>query len=399
MKILHCVESYFPALGGMQEVVKQLSERLVKLGHEVTVATRLHPERKTGLLNGVKIVSFNIGGNIVNGIEGEGGKYEKFLLESDFDIVTFFAAQQWATDLALPLLDRIRGKKISVPTGYSGFYWTEYKAYFEKMKSWIHQYDMNVYLSNDYRDINFARQNGVTKICLIPNGAAEDEFIPATTIDVRKELGVDADEFLVLHVGSFTGWKGHHESIKIFLRSGLKKATLLMIGNNSENFGISRRRDPLLYLQYIYNKLLGKRRVIFRYFPREFTVAAYRQSDIFLFPSNLECSPIVLFECAAAGLPFLATDVGNTNEIAQWTGGGIIVPTVRDREGFSHAVIKEAARLLYRMWNDKKLRKEMGAAAFTAWREKYSWEKIALQYEAMYLTLLNGSNNKLPDQL
>jgi glycosyltransferase involved in cell wall biosynthesis len=398
MKILHCVESYFPALGGMQEVVKQLSERLVKLGHTVTVATRVHPERKDGLLNGVKIVSFNIGGNLVKGIEGDRETYEKFLLGSDFDIITFFAAQQWATDIALPLLDRIRGRKISVPTGYSAFYWTEYNAYFEKMKTWIHQYDMNVYLSNDYRDINFARQNGVTKICLIPNGAAEDEFIPATTIDVRKELGVDADEFLVLHVGSFTGWKGHHESMKIFLRSGIKKATLLMIGNNSENFSISRRRDLLLYLLYIYNKLLGKRKVIFRYFPREFTVAAYRQSDIFLFPSNIECSPIVLFECAAAGLPFLATDVGNAKEIAQWTGGGLIVPTSKDREGFSHPDIKEAARLLRRMWSNKDVRKEMGAAAFDAWRGKYSWEKVALEYEAMYRSLLDSSDNELAYQ-
>jgi len=31
MKILHCVESYYPSKGGMQEVVKQLSERLVAL--------------------------------------------------------------------------------------------------------------------------------------------------------------------------------------------------------------------------------------------------------------------------------------------------------------------------------------------------------------------------------
>ena len=39
MKILHTVEFYHPSVGGMQEVVKQLSERLVRLGHNVTVAT------------------------------------------------------------------------------------------------------------------------------------------------------------------------------------------------------------------------------------------------------------------------------------------------------------------------------------------------------------------------
>jgi len=40
MKILHTVESYTPSINGMQQVVKQLSERLVLLGHDVTVATR-----------------------------------------------------------------------------------------------------------------------------------------------------------------------------------------------------------------------------------------------------------------------------------------------------------------------------------------------------------------------
>ena len=40
---------------------------------------------------------------------------------------------------------------------------------------------MNVFLSNDYQDINFARENGVKKIILIPNGASEDEFIDEPT--------------------------------------------------------------------------------------------------------------------------------------------------------------------------------------------------------------------------
>ena len=39
MKILHTVESYLPARHGMSEVVRQVSERLVAKGHEVTVAT------------------------------------------------------------------------------------------------------------------------------------------------------------------------------------------------------------------------------------------------------------------------------------------------------------------------------------------------------------------------
>ena len=118
MKIFHCVESYNPSIGGMQEVVKQLSERLVQLGHDVTVLTRFDPDRDFTKKNGVKVLSFQIEGNPLS----IGNKYEQeyvdFLLTHDSDIVTFFAAQQWATNLALPFLKNIKAKKVSVPTGY-----------------------------------------------------------------------------------------------------------------------------------------------------------------------------------------------------------------------------------------------------------------------------------------
>ena len=236
MKILHAVESYFPAVGGMQEVVKQLSERMAKNGYDVTVVTRKHEARDFSKKNGVKIIDFNISGNLVNGIIGEKDKYENLLLNNDFDVIVFFATQQWATDVALPILDKITAKKVCVPTGYSGLYWPEYKTYFENMKSWIHGFDMNVYLSDNYRDINFAKLCDLKNRILIPNGAAVEEFDVKSTIDVRKELGIPADHFLLLHVGSYTGVKGHNEAMEIFYKSNLKKATFLMIGNNYEAF-------------------------------------------------------------------------------------------------------------------------------------------------------------------
>src|SRR6266567_1231523 len=101
MKILHTVEFYSPSVGGMQEVVKQLSERLVELGHDVTVATTKLSERKEKIINGVKISEFDVSGNLVRGLKGDIEKYENFLIESDFDVVVNFAAQQWATDISL----------------------------------------------------------------------------------------------------------------------------------------------------------------------------------------------------------------------------------------------------------------------------------------------------------
>jgi len=389
MRILHCVESYYPSIGGMQEVVKQLSERLVKLGHRVTVATRYQTDRNFAELNGVKIIDFKISGNTVLGIEGDRKGYEEFLLSSTFDVITFFAAQQWATDIALPLLGQIKAKKISVPTGYSGLYWKDYQGYFNDMKAFIHGYDMNVFLSEDYRDINFARENKVVKYCVIPNGAAEDEFLPEPKINIRKELGISSDSFLMLHVGSFTPFKGHQEAVELLLKSDLKNATLLLIGNNHVQFQKQFQRNYRYFLLRI-KSFFRKNRIIIGQFNREFTIAAYRQSDLFLFPSNIECSPIVLFESAAAKIPFLCTDVGNATEIAKWTEGGMILPTEIDKEGYSRVKMNESVTMLNELYLNKPKREEMASKAFLNWKEKFSWEIITKKYEALYLSLING---------
>lgn len=390
MKIFHCVESYYPSVGGMQEVVKQLSERLVKLGHDVTVLTRFHPDRSFDTLNGVKIKTFNIVGNPIVPEATADKEYVDFLLKENCDVITFFAAQQWATNLALPILKQIKAKKVSVPTGYSGLYWPQFKQYFEDMKTYIHDYDMNVYLSNDYRDINYARENGVKKTILIPNGAGADEFLPESKINIRKELGIPENHFVILLVGSYTSWKGHKEAVEIFLEANINNTTLLMVGNNYEYFKRVYAKNIGLFLRKIIARIFNGKRVFFNFYSREFTVAAYKQSNLFLFPSNIECSPIVLFECAAAKLPFLSTNVGNSVEINEWTKGGVIMPTKIDEQGFSHADIRKGARLLEELMNDKEKLRKMGNESFEIWNQKYSWEVIAKQYESLYNSLLKS---------
>ncbi len=389
MKIFHCVESYYPAVGGMQEVVKQLSERLALLGHEVIVLTRFHSERNFKEFNNVKIIDFKIEDNPIEAKTDEEKKYVNFLLSNSSEIITFFAAQQWATNLALPILNKIKSIKVSVPTGYSGLYWPEFKSYFEDMKTYIQNYDMNVYLSNNYRDINFARENNVKNITIIPNGAAEDEFIPESAINVKKELNIPKNHFVLLLVGSYTGWKGHKEAIELFLKSNIKNSTLLMIGNNYQYFKRQYIKHPKLAWLTFINKLNGNKKIIFNYFPRKFTVASYKQADLFLFPSNVECSPIVLFECAAASLPFIASNVGNSVEIAEWTKGGVIMNTSINEDGFSNVNIIDGVKLLNEMYKNETARKQMGSESFKIWRQKYSWEIIAKKYELLYLDLIN----------
>jgi hypothetical protein len=130
MKILHTVQDYFPSTGGSEEVVRQLSERLAKRGHEMTVATSRNRSRSSKIINSVKIEEFQLGGNIVNGIIGskkEIRRYQDFIMRSDYDIIMNYAAQIWCTDLVFSLLKNINKKKFLVPCGYSGLGKKEYE--------------------------------------------------------------------------------------------------------------------------------------------------------------------------------------------------------------------------------------------------------------------------------
>lgn len=387
MKILHTVEFYHPSVGGMQEVVKQLSERLARRGHEVTVATTRLPERHDKVINGVRIEEFAVSGKLATGMTGEVGRYRQFVVESGFDIVTNFAAQQWATDALITMLDEIGAKKVFVPTGFSELHHPRFREYFAGMRRWLHQYDMNIFLSCDYRDINFARDCGVRDMVIIPNGAAEEEFLPEADIDIRQLLGIPRDHFLVLLVGSHTGLKGHAEAVRIFGRARIRNATFLIAANDFGR-GCARgcRVRQVLFNAWPWRRADGKR-VLVASLPRRETVAAYQAADLFLFPSNIECSPLVLFEAAASRTPFLATEVGNAREVAEWTGAGAILPTRMDRKGYSRAEIAGSAAMVEALWRDPAARGEMAERGFAAWRERFTWGGIARAYENLYAEL------------
>jgi L-malate glycosyltransferase len=390
MKILHTAEFYHPSVGGMQEVVKQLSERLVKLGHEVTVATSRLQGRDRGSLNGVQIAEFGITGNLVRGMSGDLEDYRRFVLESGFDIVTNFAAQQWATDALITVLEKVPGRKVFVPTGFSGLHNPLYGHYFSAMKRWMLQYDMNVFLSDRYRDIDFARACGVGNITVIPNGASEEEFSSPSDLDIREMLGIPRDHLLILHVGSHTGFKGHAEAIQIFLRASLMSATLLIAANEVRGgCSVSCKFKEAVFNTWFRGFSDGKQIVIIS-LPRKETVAAYKAADLFLFPSNIECSPLVLFECMASRTPFLTTDVGNAMEIIDWSRSGMLLPTKKDNKGYSKARVAPSVAILETICRDSESRRQMGARGFVAWQKGFTWGTIAQNYEDMYLRLCEG---------
>ncbi len=356
------------------------------MGHDVTVATTYLPERKDKTINGVKITEFKIKGNLVSGIRGETKKYQDLLINGDFDVIMNYAAQQWATDLVFEIMDKIKAKKILVPCGYSGLYNPDYARYFKSLPPILKKYDATIYLSDDYRDINFARKHQLKNIHLIPNAADENEFRNLSDKKkFRQRFGID--NFFILTVGSHTGNKGHKEAIEVLKKFPLS-ATLVIIGNPIERGCYAYCRTTAAEINA--GRKFPNKRLLVLDLPRADTVAAMKSADVLLFLSNIEASPLVLFESAAAGLPFISTDAGNSEEIARWTKGGLITKTYPDPEyaGQVIASLKATVKLLLRLRLNKWLRKKMGKTARAIWQERFTWQKITEQYQELYEEVL-----------
>ena len=391
LKILHTVESYAPSVGGAQEVVKQISELLVARGHDVTVATTANPTRIATEINGVHVAGFDLAGNRVRGITGDVEAYRRFLVEGEFDIVMNYAAQQWATDATFDVLPQLAAAKVLVPCGFSALYRRQYADYFRRMPDWMRQYDATVLMGEQYRDAKFARLHQIENIHLIPNAASAAEFLDGSTGDIRARLGISEDAFLILHVGSHTGIKGHAEAISMFRRARIDNAVLVIVANDFGHGcrGACRAKAALFAWTPFarVSGMTGKRLHILD-LSRADTIALYHASDLFLFPSNVECSPIVLFEAAASRTPFLASNAGNSAEIAAWTGAGEIIASTENAIGDCRPSVDDGSRRLEALWADIRRRREMARAGRAAWEQQFTWEKIAHQYEALYFSLI-----------
>ena len=405
MRFLLCCESYPPGAGGVARVNKEIAERLVRRGHEITVATAKVNERRDPELNGVRIEQFAVFGNRVRGMRGETGRYQTFVASGAFDAILIYAAQQWTFDALWPVLPEIRARKVHVPCGYSGLYDPSHKEYFHQMPDILRRFEHLIFNASNYRDINFARQCGLTNFSVIANGASESEFERCPLPDFRDRWGIGEDEFIFLTVGSPPLLKGHREVALAYEQLQLPRPSVLILDGKYDPVA-----NPLLHTMPIRMKRVlirtaktilkrpvfsakgfGKamesirrqrgKRFLMTDMSRADIISAFFSSNLFVFASHVEYSPLVLFESVAAGLPFLSVPVGNAEEIAQWTKGGEICPARTN--GTGHMVVSTSvlAESMTRLATNPERLSQLGWLGRESWKESYSWDRIVTQYE------------------
>jgi glycosyltransferase involved in cell wall biosynthesis len=416
MQILIGTDYYYPSVGGQQIVLKEIAERLVKLGHKVTVATSKMQNRQVNYLNGVNIQEFDISGSYIHGIIGNVNDYQNFMLNEKFDAILIKAAQGWTIDALIPILSKIKTRKVFIPCGFSALYDSYYSEYYNIMPDILRQFDHLIFYASDYRDINFARQHNITNFSIIPNGASKIEFSTPKESDFRERLNVEKNSFVILTVGTFTGGKGHYELAQAFKLANFNQPATLILNGNQPSISPKLKTNVLIkqylklgprsMLKRVFRDLLyaigirkkplkqnwtdiakevnsdaSNKNIVITDLQRHDVIQAFLNSNLFVFASNIEYSPLVLFESAAAGLPFLTVPVGNAKEIIEWTNGGVLCPASANSKGRINVEPQILAKEIMKLVNNPKKRKQLGEDGKMNWSNKLTWKKITIEYE------------------
>ena len=134
----------------------------------------------------------------------------------------------------------------------------------------------------------------------------------------------------------------------------------------------------------------GRKRVLLLDPPRQEVIAAYQAADLFVFASRIEYSPLVLFEALASHTPFVSSDCGNAREIVEWSGGGWVVDSVKRPDGVVDVEPAKLARAIETLLALGDIRHKMANRGQSAWRQRFTWEKIALEYEHLYMQIIEN---------
>ena len=382
MKILITTFTFLPNTDGVANVCLQHVNGFIANGHKVSIATGKNRDRDFNELKNMRfnVYEFDIYGGPNYNYKGEVEKYQKFLIESDFDIIFFQCLHSWNTDCAVPVLHQIKAKTVLVSHGYAGnilyslkgilrlFSWKRIKYRF-KLKSILKKFDHIVFLAavkdkNRFLDHYLTDKYKLNSFSIIPNGTEYINY-QKRGHNFRDKYNI-ISKYLIISVSKYYKLKNQLMSLKAYHKSKISDATLVFIGNNKNKYSQK--------LENYCNKYKLENVLILEKISKEDLIDAYYSADIFLFSSHTECQPLVILDAMGADLPFISTDAGCVDMFK----GGVVIKNV-----------KEMAYQLRVMIKDNKYIKELGEAGKKDANSFYNWEYINIQYENLIKKLMN----------
>jgi len=390
MKIVHVCPFYTPAIGGVKQVVEELSKRYIKKGHEVHVYCsdsdkKRRIKRKEETINGVHVHRCRYWFKVANFAYVFPSILWKLWREKNVDIIhshvfghahTFFAA----------LVAKLKGVPLIHTTHCP---WTEaYRSLIGRILLFI-TYRTFGKLSLKWADkiiaitpweIDFIKRWGGNeeKIVIIPNGMADVFFKKIKNNDFKKKHGIKGK--MILFFGRLNITKGP-EKLAIAGKELLKKRKDLWFVFIGPDEGMKEKVKEIIK---------GEKQMILLdpIYDRKEVAKAYQAADLYVLPSYREGLPLTLFEAMASGLPIVASPVNGVPYEMKEPENGLFVK-YGDIEGLKKAIEK--------IIDNPKLARKMSEANLKK-SENYRWDTIAEKTLGLYKKVIK-EKSKIRNQI
>ena len=383
MKILMLTWEYPPRIvGGIARVVHDLSKRLIKDGHEVTVVTyqegdtteyendkgvevyrvqnyMIHPNN---FIDWVMQLNFNMVAKASELIQKNG----KFDVIHAHDWLVANAAKTLKTSFDIPVVATIHATEAGRNSGIHD----ETQRYINDTE-WLLTYEATEVIVNS----NFMKGHvqglfglPFDKINVVSNGINLTNFNGIERdYDFRRQYAMD-NEKIILYMGRLVYEKGVQYLISAMpkILDNYHDAKLVIAGKGGmldelkqqvDSMGLS---NKVYFTGYLNSKQVQK---------------MYKCADIAVFPSTYEPFGIVALEAMLAGVPAVVSDVGGLNEIVDHRENGM-----KSYAGNSNSIADSVLSLLY----DKQLAANIAKKAKLKVKEEFNWNKIAQDTHYVY---------------
>lgn len=383
MKILMLTWEYPPRIvGGIARVVHDLSKRLIKDGHEVTVVTykdgdcpfyeddkgvkvyrvenyMIHPNN---FIDWVMQLNFNLVAKATEIIQKEG----KFDVIHAHDWLVANAAKTLKNAFDIPVVSTIHATEAGRNSGVHD----DTQRYINDTE-WLLTYESTeVIVNSNYMKSHVQGLFGLPfdKINVVPNGINMTNFNGVERdYDFRRQYAMD-NEKIILYVGRLVYEKGIQNLI-----SAMPK---ILEHYHDAKLVIAGKGGMLDELKAQVNSMGLSHKVYFTgYLNAKQVQKMYKAADIAVFPSTYEPFGIVALEAMLAGVPTVVSDIGGLNEIVDHKENGM-----KSYAGNANSIADSVLNLLY----DPQLCSNIAKKAKAKVKEEFNWNKIAQDTHYIY---------------
>ncbi|MHA1469579.1 MAG: glycosyltransferase family 4 protein [Candidatus Asgardarchaeia archaeon] len=345
------------SVGGSEAVISALALGLIK-NYGYTVSIYGYNYKKVSKYNDIGIYPCPKGNELISQINQN-------------DHVLTYSDSFWGMDTLLQNIEKIV-PRLSLPL-VGAYHLRSHPQSFKLLKENIDKFNLITHSKGP--DYDFAVKNGL-KVSIIPNGISLSEF-SSNNIDFKNKYNIK-EKYIILNAASFFFGKGQEILPKICkkLLERIDDFVILQLSNTIE----------YPYDKRFFNRAAQQSRGLnirfMRDLPREDVVAAFLASDVFILTSLKEVSPIVILECRAAELPWVALTVGDllqqSGGIAMTLSGGL------DKKGYAIITDRDICHfstcLEHFLTGNQPIEKEQGQIEI----EGKDWKNIVPLYHEVF---------------